>query len=152
MSQSYTLSKPGGEPRVFRGEHATLSILRPATGVVVLRFEGRDVGEFGDTPFRELEQTIGEVLLVEIFVDARTTASASLDVSSDWAQWMIARRDRIRRLNILCGSRFIELTASFVQRFTQFGRRMRIYTEAVAFDEALRSASGAWAPRPQQGP
>jgi hypothetical protein len=117
--------------------------------VVVLRFEGRDVGEFGDTPFRELEHTIGEVLLVEIFVDARTTASASLDVSSDWAQWMIARRDRIRRLNILCGSRFIELTASFVQRFTQFGPRMRIYTEAAAFDEALR---GACPSRAQQRP
>ncbi|MCD6052024.1 MAG: hypothetical protein K0Q55_3442, partial [Verrucomicrobia bacterium] len=36
MSQASTLARPGDEPRVFKGEHATLSILRPATGVVVL--------------------------------------------------------------------------------------------------------------------
>jgi len=29
-----------------------------------------------------------------------------------------------------------------VQRFTQFGPRMRIYTEASAFEEALRIAVG----------
>lgn len=134
-------SRPSGsEPRFYQGRHASLTIERPASDVVVLRFTGRDVGEFGDTPFRELERTIGEVLMVEIFVDARTTAGASLDVSAEWAQWMTTNRDRIRRLNILCGSRFIELTAGFIQRFTQFGSRMRIYTEAAAFDEALAQA------------
>jgi hypothetical protein len=129
--------------RTFRGEHATLTVSRPVSGVIVMKFEGCDVGEFGDTPFRELEQDLDALSLVEIFVDARTTASASLDVSAEWAQWMMANQERIRRLNILCGSRFIELTATFVQRFTQFGPRMRIYTEAAAFDAALRQAAGS---------
>jgi hypothetical protein len=133
--------RPEGEPRIFRGRHATLRLRRPVPEVVVLQLEGRDVGEFGAAPFRELEQLLTEVAAIEIFVDARTTSSASLAVSAEWAQWLTAHRDRIRRLNILCGSRFIELTAEFVQRFTQFGPRMRIYTEAPAFDEALAGAS-----------
>jgi hypothetical protein len=63
-------------------------------------------------------------------------------VSADWARWMTTHRDRIQRLSILCGSRFVELTAGFVQKFTQFGSRMRIYTESEAFEEALRVAVG----------
>ena len=55
---------------------------------------------------------------------------------------MRANRERIYRLNMLCKSRFIELTANFVQRFTEFGPRMRIYTDELAFDEALRTACG----------
>ncbi len=65
----------------------------------------------------------------------------AIDVSAGWATWMSTNRERIERLNILCGSRFIELTASFVQRFTQLGPRMRIYTDHAAFDQALHVAS-----------
>lgn len=128
------------EPRVFNGLHCTLSILRPAPGVVLAVFEGADVGEFGDAPFRELARDIADAT-VEIFIDARKAPAASVDVSAEWAQWMTVHRQRIQRLNILCASRFVELTANFVQRFTQFGERMRIYTEAAAFEEALRLAS-----------
>jgi hypothetical protein len=139
--------KPVAEPRIFSGVNCTLSIVRPAPGVVVAIFEGLDVGEFGDAPFRELAQDVGAGAPVEIFIDARKVPATSIDVSAEWAQWMTTHRDRIQRLNILCASRFIELTANFVQRFTQFGPRMRIYTEATAFDQALRVASGAPAGR-----
>jgi hypothetical protein len=38
---------------------------------------------------------------------------------------------------MLARSKFVQLTADFVQRFAQLGDRMRIYTEAAAFDTAL---------------
>lgn len=128
--------------RIFQGQHCTFTIQRPTIGVVHATIKGRDVGEFGDAPFRELDHDLDQQAPVEIFIDARDVPAASLEVSADWARWMSAHRNRIQRLNMLCGSRFIELTANFVQKFTQFGPRMRIYTEAAAFEEALRIAVG----------
>jgi hypothetical protein len=136
-------SLQAAEPRTFHGLHCTLTILRPTPGVVVAIFDGPDVGEFGDTPFRELATDVAGAAPIEVFIDARKVPAASIDVSAGWATWMSANRERIERLNILCGSRFIELTASFVQRFTQFGPRMRIYTDHRAFDQALDEASSS---------
>ena len=82
-------------------------------------------------------------LPLEVFIDARNVPAASIEVSGGWAQWMMNHREQIHRLNMLCGSRFIELTANFVRRFTEFGPRMRVYTDAAEFDEALRVASGS---------
>ena len=128
--------------RTFKSAHCTFTIQRPATGVVHAIIEGHDVGEFGDAPFRELDADVEHGAPLEFFIDARGVPAASLEVSADWARWMTIHRERIQRLSILCGSRFVELTASFVQKFTQFGSRMRIYTEADAFEEALRVAVG----------
>ena len=75
--------------------------------------------------------------------------ATSVDVSADWARWMAANRDAIARLNILCGPRFIELTANFVRRFTHFGSAMRVDTDAAAFDAALHAAG---APGPERQP
>lgn len=142
LHTSLPVSPSAVEPRIFDGLHCTLSIWRPTPGVVLAVFEGLDVGEFGDAPFRELARDIDAGIPVEIFIDARKTAAASIDVSAEWAQWMTAHRGRIQRLNILCASRFVRLTADFVQRFTGFGERMRIYREPASFEEAFRIARG----------
>ena len=126
-------------PVTFNASHATLTVSRPALGVALVVIDGFDVGEFGDAPFRELERVLSDGGPVEIFVDARAVRGASIDVSAEWAQWMDERRDRIHRMNMLCGSRFIEVTARFVRRFTGFGERMRVYTDSEAFEAALRA-------------
>jgi hypothetical protein len=126
----------------FEGTHGSLEIYRPTPGVVLIVLKGPDVGEFGERPFRELANDLAEGLPIEIFVDARAVPAASIEVTGSWAQWMMANRDRIQRFNIFCRSRFIEVTAKFVQQFTEYGPRMRIYTDADAFEAALRTASG----------
>lgn len=128
-------------PVVFTRAHCDLQITRPSEGVVLIVFTGHDIGEFGDAPFRELAHDLRAGQPIEVFIDARNVPAASIDVSGGWAQWMMANRERLHRLSILCGSRFIELTANFVRQFTAFGSRMRIYTEPAAFEEALRAAS-----------
>jgi hypothetical protein len=127
----------------FEGAHCTLELSRPAAGVVLIVLSGHDVGEFGDAPFRELDKDFSDGLPIEVFVDARKVPSASIEVSGSWAQWMMSNRDRIQRFNIFCQSRFIELTAKFVRQFTEFGPRMRIYTDAETFENALRAASAS---------
>ena len=142
-SQHHDLGRPVAR---FSGVHCSLDIYDPHEGIVVIVLKGTDTGEMGDAPFRELAPLLERGAPVEIFVDAREVPSASIDVSGVWAQWMRENRERIYRLNMLCRSRFIELTAKFVQRFTEFGARMRIYTDAVAFDEALRTGCGLQRP------
>lgn len=127
---------------LFEGLHGTLTLRRVAPGIVLAIFRGPDVGEFGDGPFKELAKDLSEGLPLELFIDARECVGPSVEVSNDWAQWMMANRTQLHRINLLCGSRYVEMTANFVRRFTQFGERMRIYTEREAFYHALGAAAG----------
>jgi len=126
----------------FHGAHCSIVIERPSPGVVVLRISGRDVGEFGDRPMREIDGDL-EGGPIELCVDARLVQGASLDVSSDWAQWLRKHRDRFRRVSMLTSTRFIQMTADFVRRFTGLGDIMRVYTDPAAFDDALAAAAAA---------
>src|ERR1051325_1224000 len=124
----------------FDGAHCSIVIERPRRAVVVLRISGRDIGEFADRPMREIDGDL-QSGPIELFVDARNVQGASLDVSSDWAQWLGKHRDRFRRVSMLTSTRFIQMTADFVRRFAGLGDIMRIYTDPAAFDDALAAAS-----------
>ncbi len=126
-------------PRMFEGLHSTISIARPASHVVVLTINGRDGGEHGDAPLRVLEDEL-RAGSYALFIDARQTLGASVDVSNIWAQWLRAHRDQLHHIHMLTGSRFVQLTADFVRRFAELGDAMLIYTDGTAFDEALRTA------------
>jgi len=126
----------------FDGTHCCIVIERPSRGVVVLRISGRDVGEFGEAPMREIAGDL-QAGPIELFVDARRVQGASLDVSSDWAQWLAKHRDGFRGVSMLTSTRFIQITADFVRRFAGLGDIMRIYTDPAAFDDALAAAAAA---------
>jgi len=126
--------------RTFEGRHSTIAIARPVPHVVVLTISGRDAGEHGNGPQRALDE---ELLAgpYALFIDARRTLGASVDVSNIWAQWLRGRRDQLERIHMLTGSKFVQLTADFVRRFAELGDAMLIYTDGAAFDEALRAAA-----------
>jgi hypothetical protein len=124
----------------YEGIHASLLIEQPAAGVVLVRLTGWDVGEFGDAPLKELDRLLGEAPL-QLFIDARRVKGASIDVSSEWAQWLRRNRQRLAHVSMLTGAPFVQLTAKFVQRFADLGEVMRIYTDAGAFDAALASTT-----------
>ena len=125
---------------VFEGLHCTLIIRRLRPGVVLAIFKGSDVGEFGQAPFQELARDVASGIPIELFVDGRAVPGASIDVSNDWAQWIMANDKALAQINILCGSAFVQLTARFVRNFTALGERMRIYTEPASFEKALGTA------------
>lgn len=127
-------------PRTFEGLHSTLILARPVRHVVVLTISGRDAGEHGDGPLRALDDELQRGSY-SLFIDARRTQGASVDVSNVWAQWLRAHRDHLHQIHMLTGSRFVQLTADFVRRFADLGDAMLIYTDGVAFDEALRAAT-----------
>jgi hypothetical protein len=125
----------------YEGVSCKLTIKRLKAGTVLLIFKGRDVGEFGDAPFQELALDLQQGSALTIFVDGRDTLAASLDVSGEWASWLRTNRERIARLDILVGSKFLQFTAEFVRRFSGFEDRMRVYMDAMAFDAEVTKHS-----------
>jgi hypothetical protein len=124
----------------LQGIHCSMNIRRLRPGLVVIAIRGTDIGELADAPFCELECEFRRDRPLELFIDARDTRGASIDVSNDWALWLAKYRDRLRRVTMLTGSRFIAVTARFVRRFSQLENLMRITTDPVAFDGALEQA------------
>jgi hypothetical protein len=127
-------------PINLQGLHSSISIHRPTPNVVLVTIEGRDGGEHGDAPLRALENELAKGAF-SLFIDARKTSGASVDVSNVWAQWLRAHRDHLFRIHMLTGSKFVQLTADFVRRFSDLGDAMLIYTDGKAFDEALKAAT-----------
>jgi hypothetical protein len=126
--------------RTFEGKHSTFTLDRPVPHVLVVTIKGRDAGEHGDGPLRALDEELRAGPFA-LFIDARHTSGASVDVSNIWAQWLRARRDHVDQIHMLTGTKFVQLTADFVRRFAELGDTMRIYTDGAAFDEALRAAT-----------
>jgi len=117
-----------------------MTIARPRPHVVTVVIIGRDVGEHEDEPLRALDDQLRAAPFA-LFIDARDTLGASVDVSNVWAQWLRGHRDNLQAIHMLTGSRFVQLTADFVRRFAELGDTMRIYTDGAAFDEALQLAT-----------
>lgn len=128
----------------FKTKLCELTIQRPAPDVLVLKLSGHDIGELGEGPFRELARDFAPAQVParsrELFIDARDGQGASIDVSGRWAEWLRDHKSQLRVIHFLTASRFIQLSADFVRKFAALEERMRIYTEADAFDAELHSA------------
>jgi hypothetical protein len=136
----------------YEGVHSSLKIRRPAPAVAVVVLSGSDIGEFGDLPMRELHKDLACFNSIELFIDARAVRSASIEVSAEWALWMRSHRASFKRINMLTGSRYIQITAAFVRRFAGLADLMNAFTERAAFDEVLAgSVSRATAARATAG-
>jgi hypothetical protein len=124
----------------FDGIHCSLSIRKAAKRVVVLKISGTDVGEFGDAPMKALRDCAGDSGPIHLFIDARDVRGASIEVSGEWAGWLGANKAILENVTMLTGSRFIQITAEFVRRFSSL-EGMRICTDPTVFDYALLDAT-----------
>lgn len=124
----------------YEGVHCNVAIRRPAPGVAVVVLSGSDTGEFGDLALRELQRDLTRFNSIELFIDARAVRGASIEVSAEWALWMRARRQAFERINMLTGTRYIQITAAFVRRFAGLADLMNVFTDHAAFDERLTTA------------
>jgi hypothetical protein len=128
------------EPVRFEGLHCVIEIRRPAPRVVLVSLSGTDAGELGDAAFVELARDIDAPEPIELFIDAREGRAASIDVSGSWANWLGKHKTRFQHISMLTATRFIQLSADLVKRFSGLGETMRIYTDARSFDDALRES------------
>jgi hypothetical protein len=131
----------------FEGAHCLITVDRPAAGVLLVTFDGHDVGEHGNGPFLAMESHLATGEKAQLFIDARNGKAASIDVSGAWAKWLMTHRDRFLHISMLTGSRFIELSASFVRQFADLGETMRLYSDSASFEQSLAGAITAEPPR-----
>lgn len=125
---------------LFEGRHCAIAVGRPAPGVLIVRFEGRDTGELGRAPFLEMERDLARFAKVELFIDAQRGKSASIDVSGEWAFWLRRHRERLVLVHMLTATRFVQLSADLVRKYADLEGRMRIYADPKAFEAALADA------------
>jgi hypothetical protein len=116
-------------------------IERRSPSLVYVRIEGHDVGELGDLPMRCIEAFLPTAARAELFVDARATRGATIDVSNDWSAWLGRNRDRFSAIHMLAGSRYVVVTAEFVRRFSELEQLMRVHTSGEEFDAALAAST-----------
>src|SRR5688572_23800702 len=95
-----------GREERWEGMRCTIVVRRPAPGVVLVVIEGRDAGELGVRPFRALADDLARHGRVDLFIDARATRGASIDVTSWWAAWLARHKSSLRSVNFLARSRY----------------------------------------------
>jgi len=105
----------------------------------MLVITGTDVGEHGTGPFEELASDVRTGPLT-LFVDARNSRGVTIDVSSEWCQWLSRNRRALSEIHMLTGSPFVHVTATFVRNFAELTDLMRIYTQPAEFERALSAA------------
>ncbi|HYQ15209.1 MAG TPA: hypothetical protein VEQ58_05620 [Polyangiaceae bacterium] len=128
----------------FRAQDCQLAISKLRAGRVLIVLEGRDLGQLGAEPFRELEKSLEPSGPVELFFDLRGALGATLEASGSWAVWLRRNQQRLRRVSLLTAQPVIALSAKAVVRFALLGEKARIYADAAAFDSALLTASRSW--------
>jgi hypothetical protein len=121
-------------------DECQIVITRLSQSRVLVVLEGRDVGQLGRAPFTELEKTLDASGPVELFFDLRSARSATMDVSGSWALWLRANAGRFRHVGMLTSRPIIQLSAKAVHSFSQLGEKLRLYSDAAAFESALRAA------------
>lgn len=119
------------------GMHCRMQIETLAPGVVRIQIEGRDAGEFGLRPMRDVEARLADSAAGTLFIDARATDGASMQVSRDWALWLGRHRDRLDSVHMLHRSHFVRVTAEFVRRFSSLDQVMHLYEEEANFEAVL---------------
>lgn len=133
----------------LEGLHCAITIESPAPGVIVITIAGTDVGELGQRPFLALAPLLLQSDRTELFIDARRARGPSIDVSSDWAQWLSVNRAKLIHVSMLTASRFVQLSAGFVRTFADLEDLMRLYADDRVFEGALSNALANAAARAQ---
>jgi hypothetical protein len=124
----------------FRSEGCKLEISKLRAGRVLVVLEGRDLGQLGQEPFRELERSLDPNGPSDLFFDLRAALGATLEASGGWAVWLRANQRRLRHVNLLTARPVVGLSARAVVRFSQLGSKAQLYSDAAAFDSALLTA------------
>ena len=125
--------------KAFIAGSCCVAISRVAERRVLVRLLGKDYGELGLEPFRELEKSFVDDGPLELFFDLYSATGATMDVSSSWALWLRRHRNRLGRVSMLTGSTFVSLSAKTVQRFSQLGDKVRLYADPAEFAGALQA-------------
>lgn len=123
---------------VLRAGKGTFFYRRPRPGVLDIRIEGQDIGQFGTATLDEIAQALMRERPLELFVDASAASMPTVEVSRDWTRFFELNQKELKRVSVLVSSKSLQLTIAIAQHLSKTGRLIQIYSDAELF-EARRS-------------
>jgi hypothetical protein len=112
--------------------------LRP--GALLVTITGHDTGQFGTSTLDEIRLELLRHRPLELFIDAREALGPAVSVSREWTHFFALNRDQLRRVNVLVGSKVVELTIAIAQHLSRTGNLIQIYSDPETFEDRVRAA------------
>ena len=128
-----------GSVRISSGDIA-FAFHRPKAGVLVVTITGYDKGQCGTAPLEEIDTVLRLVGRLQLFVDARSAVGATVRVTEDWTRFFSRRKDELRHVHVLAGSKMVELTVAIAGHLSHTGKLIQIYSDPAIFDAQLALA------------
>src|SRR6185312_7656649 len=116
----------------------TFAYCRLKPGALLVTIGGHDPGQFGTTSLDEIRLELLRNRPLDLFVEA---LGPSVSVSREWTQFFVLNREQLRRVNVLVGSKVVELTIAIAQHLSRTGNLIQIYSDVETFGALVRSAS-----------
>jgi len=116
------------------------AVSKPAPGVVAVRLAGPGVMALGMAPLRDLTRRVEHSDRVEIFIDATALEGSSVEQSDAWALWLARHRARLKQVNLLPSTGYVQVSADFLRRFADTNGLLRIYVDRDAYEAAFSAA------------
>jgi hypothetical protein len=132
--------RDGGDVLLSAGG-CTFAYRRLRPGALLVTIDGHDTGQFGTSTLDEIRLELLRHRPLDLFVDAREALGPAVSVSSEWTRFFALNRDQLRRVNVLVGSKVVELTIAIAQHLSRTGNLIQIYSDPEAFEDRVRAAS-----------
>jgi hypothetical protein len=126
-----------GSNRLIDAEGAFL-FRRPRAGVLVMSGSGRDRGQFGDAPFRDIEAEAVRFGPLDLFIDASALDFVDGDVVSRWTVWLRELPGSVQSLGILYGADVTGLNVAVAAHRARLPGRLRVHPDRVRFEHDIR--------------
>lgn len=133
-------SVQAGEVQLSAGS-CTFTYRRLRPGALLVTISGHDVGQFGTSTLDEIRLELLRHRPLELFIDAREALGPAVSVSSEWTQFFALNREQLRRVNVLVGSKVVELTIAIAQHLSRTGNLIQIYSDPETFEERVRAGA-----------
>ncbi|HUQ28888.1 MAG TPA: hypothetical protein VM051_09860 [Usitatibacter sp.] len=126
-------SSAGGKVTLKAGK-CVFEFTRRAPGVLEVRIEGTDKGQFGTAALDEIALAIVRERPIELFVDASRASMPAVAVSQEWTRFFSLNRKDLKRVSVLVSSRSVELTVAIAQHLSRTGNLIQIYSDPSLFE------------------
>jgi hypothetical protein len=133
---------PDGEI-VLRAERGSFHFRRTAPGVLHIRIEGIDNGQFGTAALDEIAVALVRERPLELFIDASGASMPAVSVSREWTRFFSLNQKDLKRVSVLVSSKTVELTVAIAQHLSQTGKLIQIYSDSELFGTRKAAASSA---------
>lgn len=119
---------------VLRAGRGSYHYRRLRPGVLEVRIEGLDSGQFGTAALDEIAMALVRERPLEIYVDASAASMPAVSVSREWARFFALNQADLKRVSVLVTSKTVELTVAIAQHLSKTGRLIQIYSDPELFE------------------